>query len=154
MHSLGRNSIWSLNTTRSFLSQTNSSEQWTQLSVSHSGEGRIRSRTEGEAGMVGGKLPGGQEQVEWVEVHHEDLLSGLWGPCKQSVAEIPSFSVDVIFYLRINDMNDALLKEGDICQCHRVPTRGVNCERLGIEGRSRVFEARGQGNCPRGQGVK
>lgn len=49
------------------------------------------------------------------------------------MAEIPSFSVDVIFYLRINDMNDALLKGGDICQCHRVPTRGVNCERLRME---------------------
>lgn len=31
-------------------------------------------------------------------------------------------------------MNDALLKGGDICQCHRLPTRGVNCERLGMGG--------------------
>lgn len=49
--------------------------------------------------------------VQRVEVHCEDLLGGLWGLCKQSAPEKTFFSVDVIFFLRINDMNDAFLEE-------------------------------------------
>lgn len=53
----------------------------------------------------------GREQVDGAEVHREDLLGGLSVLCKQSSPEMTSFSVDVIFFLRISDMNDAFLKE-------------------------------------------
>lgn len=82
MHVQGRNPVWSLKMTGTILPQTRLFDQWTKLSVRHSGEGEIwRQVWWANGGIVGGKLPVGPGQVEWVEVHDTALLyesRGVW----------------------------------------------------------------------------
>lgn len=129
MHLQGRNPIWSLKMARTVLSQTSLFDQWTKLSVSHSGEGEIwRQVWWANGGIVGGKLPVGHgaSGVSWSSWYSPSVwVKGCVGLYKQSVTEMTFFSVDVIFFFGINDMNDAFWKGGDMWQCHRVPTKRV-----------------------------